>query len=65
MLPATLRVTYKDGKTKDLRVPVETWMQTGTHTFTVDGSGAIADVTIDPDHRLPDADRANNSFKPQ
>ena len=65
VLPATLRVTYKDGKTKDLRVPVETWMQTGTHTFTVDGSGAIADVTIDPDHRLPDADRANNSFKPQ
>jgi hypothetical protein len=65
VLPATLRVTYKDGKKRDVRVPVETWMQTGTHTFTVEGGGAVADATIDPDHRLPDADRANNSFKPQ
>jgi aminopeptidase N len=61
VLPATLRVTYRDGKTKDLRIPVETWMQSGKHTYAIDG-GAVAEATIDPDHRLPDADRSNNSM---
>ncbi|HXA39446.1 MAG TPA: M1 family metallopeptidase [Phenylobacterium sp.] len=65
VLPATLRVTYRNGQKRDIRVPVETWMQTGTHTFTVEGGGAVAEAAIDPDHRLPDADRSNNSFKPQ
>jgi peptidase M1-like protein len=61
-LPATLRVTYRNGTRKDLRIPVETWMQTGKHAFGLDGGPAIAEVTVDPDHRLPDVDRGNNSF---
>ncbi len=64
VLPATMRVTYKDGKKRDIRIPVETWMQTGRHVYTVDG-GAILDVTVDPERRLPDADRSNNSFEPK
>ena len=62
VLPATLRVTYADGQTRDIRIPVETWMQTGKHSYALDG-GAVASATIDPDHRLPDADRSNNSLK--
>jgi len=62
VLPATLRVTYRSGEKRDIKVPVETWMQGGTHTFTLDGGGAVVDATVDPDHRLPDRDRANNSF---
>ena len=62
VLPATLRVTYRSGAKKDIRVPVETWMQSGKHTYGIDGGPAIADVTVDPDRRLPDVDRANNSF---
>lgn len=65
VLPATLRVTYKNGDKRDVRVPVETWMQTGTHVFNLDGGGAIAEATVDPDHRLPDRDRSNNSFRPK
>jgi len=65
VLPATLRITYKNGEKRELRVPVETWMQGGSHVFGLEGAGAIAEATIDPDHRLPDADRSNNSFKPQ
>ncbi|HEX4711465.1 M1 family metallopeptidase [Phenylobacterium sp.] len=64
VLPATLRVTYRNGTRKDLRVPVETWMQTGSHVFALEGGPAIAEVTVDPDHRLPDKDRTNNTFKP-
>jgi bifunctional DNA-binding transcriptional regulator/antitoxin component of YhaV-PrlF toxin-antitoxin module len=65
VLPATLRVTYRSGEKRELRVPVETWMQTGSHVFVLDGGGPIAEATIDPDHRLPDADRSNNSFRPR
>ena len=64
VLPATLRILFKDGKKLDIRVPVETWMQSGRHVYVLDG-GAIADATVDPDRRLPDADRSNNSFKPK
>lgn len=63
VLPATLRVTFKDGGHRDLRVPVETWMQSGSHVFAIDTPSPVAEVVIDPDHRLPDRDRGNNSLR--
>jgi len=65
VLPATLRVTYKSGQKREVKIPVEAWMQTGTHTYAFEGLGPIAEATIDPDRRLPDVDRANNSFRPK
>ncbi|CAN5181338.1 M1 family metallopeptidase [soil metagenome] len=64
VLPATLRVAYADGTHADIRVPVETWLQHGSHVFHVDGTGAVASATVDPDHRLPDRDRSNNQAGP-
>jgi hypothetical protein len=61
-LPATMRVTFKDGTTRDVAMPVETWMQSGSHAFTLDSSQPVATVTIDPDHHLPDSNRANNTW---
>jgi hypothetical protein len=65
VLPATLRVTYKSGEKRDVRLPAETWMQTGSHVVLLDPGPAIVEATIDPDHRLPDRDRANNTFRPK
>ena len=62
VLPATLRVTFKDGTKRDLNIPAETWMQSGGHVFAIDGGQPVAMVTVDPDHRLPDRDRSNNSW---
>jgi hypothetical protein len=62
VLPATLRITYRTGARKDLRLPVETWMQSGTKVVPLEGGPPIAEVTVDPDHRLPDKDRSNNTF---
>jgi hypothetical protein len=64
VLPATLRVTFASGQRLDISVPAETWMQTGRHVFAIPPHGPIAEVAIDPDHRLPDRDRSNNSLKP-
>jgi hypothetical protein len=60
VLPATLRIAFKDGTTTDLVMPAETWIQSGRHVFSVDAGKPIASVTIDPDHRIPDRDRSNN-----
>jgi hypothetical protein len=61
VLPATLRVTLADGSVNEVRVPVETWMQSGVHAFTFDTKGKVAQAVVDPDRRLPDRDRTNNS----
>ena len=60
VLPATLRVRFKDGSKRDIAVPAETWIQSGAHTFAIDSAQPIAQVEIDPDGRLPDRDRSNN-----
>jgi hypothetical protein len=60
-MPATLRIDYADGSHEDRRVPVEAWMQTGTPQLTLDTSKPVARIAIDPDAKLPDADRSNNA----
>ena len=62
VLPATLHVVFKDGTTKDVVMPAETWIQSGHHIFSLDDDKPIASAVIDPDHRIPDRDRSNNSW---
>jgi hypothetical protein len=64
VLPAELLVAYADGTKRSVHVPVETWIQNATHTIVLDGGGRITKVTIDPDMRLPDRDRSNNTATP-
>ncbi len=61
-MPATLKVTFADGSRRDIRVPVATWMQHTQFDVPVAGDQRIVRATIDPDHVLPDVDRANNTF---
>ncbi len=65
VLPATLRVTYKSGAKREVKIPVEAWMQAGSHTYAFEGLGPIVEAVVDPDRRLPDVDRANNSVRPR
>ena len=62
VMPATLRIDFVDGTHSDMRVPVEAWRQTGTPTIKLNTFKRIARRTLDPEHKLPDADRSNNSF---
>jgi aminopeptidase N len=63
VMPATLELVWKDGTKERLTLPVETWLQDKVHTVKLAGGKALESVTIDPDHVLPDANRANNSWK--
>ncbi len=59
VMPATLRVGYADGKTRDIRLPAETWIRQ-TSTAVPVPAGKVVKVELDPDHKLPDRDRSNN-----
>ena len=63
VMPATMEVRYINGSTRRVALPVETWMLGASDVVNVAGGAAIASVTIDPDHRLPDRDRSNNLFR--
>jgi hypothetical protein len=65
VLPATLEVVYADGTKVRMRIPVETWQQHRAFQVTIPGTKAVKTATIDPDHVLPDHDRANNTLGPQ
>lgn len=62
VMPATLRIDFTDGTHQDMRVPMEAWRFNGTPKITLDTTKAIKQLILDPDHKLPDADRSNNSF---
>lgn len=60
VMPATLRIDYADRSHEDVRVPVEAWRQSATPKLALHTSKKIAKLTLDPEHKLPDADRGNN-----
>ena len=64
VMPSVVEVRYVGGAVKRIDLPVETWIQRGRTVLTLPGGPAIQSATIDPDHRLPDSDRANNTFVP-
>jgi hypothetical protein len=64
VMPAVLEVRYSDGAMRRLGLPVETWELSGRAELSLGGGPSIVSVTVDPDHKLPDRDRSNNTFVP-
>ncbi len=62
VLPTQLEVRYEGGATKRIALPAETWILGGHVELTLPGGAPIVSATIDPDHKLPDRDRANNTY---
>lgn len=61
VMPVFLRVTYEDGATEDIDLPVEIWSATDRWRARLNTGGRkIVKVEIDPDEYLPDQDRGNN-----
>lgn len=60
VMPATLRIELADGSHLDKRVPVEAWLQQTMPRIVLPTTQKVRRVTLDPDHKLPDADRGNN-----
>jgi hypothetical protein len=61
VMPAELALTYADGASETVRLPVEMWNLGQHFTFRVPGSRAVVSATVDPREVLPDVHRSNNS----
>lgn len=64
VMPTTLRISYTDGSSRDVALPVETWIRMASNRVFVDGTSTIARAELDPDHKLPDRDRTNDAATP-
>jgi len=62
-MPVSVLVKEANGKELKLNLPVEVWQRGGTWTFAVPTTSEIKEVILDPDKKLPDWDRTNNSWK--
>ena len=62
-MPSSVTVTYADGKSEILTVPVETWLNGATTATLVAKGGAVAKVEIDAAHAYADVDPANNVWR--
>ncbi len=63
-MPIPILVREANGKTQSLTVPVESWMRGNETVFYVYPTSKITEVIIDPDKKLPDLNRKNNTWKP-
>jgi hypothetical protein len=62
VMPVLIQVKEENGTVHDLKLPVEVWQRSGTHTFHVATKSNVTDVILDPDNRLPDMNRKNNKM---
>jgi len=59
-LPLFLKVTYADGVTESVTLPVDMWNQGPRFIWRARNGKRIVKAEVDPEGRLPDADRGNN-----
>jgi len=62
--PVALQITFADGSTRNVKLPVETWFRgdNATWMFRTPATPAPVKIEIDPAHVYPEVDRANNSW---
>lgn len=62
IMPAEVKLTFSDGSTEVVQLPVEMWNLGPRFTFRVRGKPAVRSAELDPRHALPDVNRANNRY---
>ena len=60
VMPAELLLTYADGATETVRLPVDMWNLGRSFTYRVPGTRAVRSAELDPRSVYPDIDRSNN-----
>ncbi len=62
-MPVTVLIVETNGKEHRINLPVEVWQRGAKYTFSAPTTSIIKEVKLDPDGKLPDWDRKNNSWK--
>ncbi len=63
VMPVTVLVKEVNGKEHKINLPVEVWQRGAVWTVTVPSSSEIKEVILDPDKKLPEWNRDNNTWK--
>ena len=63
VMPVKVKVIEANGTEHVLSLPVEIWQRGAKWTFDVPTTSEIKQVSVDPEKKLPDFDRANNTWK--
>jgi hypothetical protein len=62
-MPVTVLVKEANGKEHKINLPVEIWQRGAVWTFGVPSTSEVKEVILDPDKKLPDWNRDNNTWK--
>jgi hypothetical protein len=62
VMPATLAITFSDGATQEVKLPIEMWNLGERFVYRVPGNKTVQRVVVDPRSTLPDIDRSNNAW---
>jgi aminopeptidase N len=60
VMPAELKLTFSDGTTSTVTLPVEMWNLGNHFAYRLTNARSITRVDLDPRNGLPDVDRTNN-----
>ncbi len=63
VMPVTVLVKETNGKEHKINLPVEVWQRGAQWTFGVPTTSEIKEVVLDPDKKLPEWNRENNTWK--
>ncbi|MDT0648840.1 M1 family metallopeptidase [Autumnicola edwardsiae] len=61
-MPVELKLTYEDGTTENLRLPVEIWQRGDTWSHLLETEKTLESVELDPEKILPDVNFSNDSW---
>jgi Peptidase family M1 domain len=63
VMPVELQLSYDDGTSQLVKLPVEVWYQGDRYTYADHSGKAISGATVNPDGTFPDAMPANDAWK--
>lgn len=61
-MPVDILVREFNGRQHRVKLPVQVWEWNNAHTLKVPTTSAVVAVLLDPESRLPDADRTDNTW---
>lgn len=63
VMPVILEVEYADRTRERHRLPVEIWLHADTYAYELPAGREVVRVTVDPDRKLPDVRRENDTWR--
>ena len=62
VMPLTVLVKEENGKQHTINLPMEVWQRGPFWTFNIPSTSRVSEVVLDPEKKLPDVNRKNNSL---